>query len=40
MMLVGVKLVIDIYNFVKNECNCVSMAKNVLKVYENILDNN
>lgn len=28
------------YNFVKNECNCVSMAKNVLKVYENILDNN
>ena len=27
------------YNFVKNECNCVSMAKNVLKVYENILDN-
>ena len=28
------------YNFVKYECNCVSMAKNVLIVYENILDNN
>ena len=28
------------YNFVKNECNCVSMANNVLKIYENILDVN
>ena len=28
------------YNFVKNECNCVSMTQNVLRIYEKILDNN
>ncbi len=27
------------YDFVQNECNCVSMAKNVLDTYEEILDN-
>jgi len=26
------------YNFVNEECNCVSMAKNSLKLYENILE--
>jgi glycosyltransferase involved in cell wall biosynthesis len=28
------------YNFVHKECNCVLMAKNSLKLYENILENN
>jgi len=28
------------YNFVKSECNCVSMASNVLKLYEKTLKNN
>ena len=28
------------YNFVHKECNCVSMAKNSLKLYEDILKNN
>ena len=28
------------YNFVHEECNCVSMAKNSLKLYEKILENN
>ena len=28
------------YNFVKSECNCVSMTQNVLRIYEKILDNN
>jgi len=28
------------YNFVHDECNCVSMAKNSLKLYEQILENN
>ena len=28
------------YNFVHKECNCVSMAKNSLKLYEEILKNN
>jgi len=28
------------YNFVKSECNCVSMASNVLNLYEKILKNN
>ena len=28
------------YDFVHNECNCVSMAKNSLKLYEKILKNN
>ena len=28
------------YDFVHKECNCVSMAKNSLKLYENILENN
>ena len=27
------------YDFVKKECNCISMAKNHLKLYQNILDN-
>ena len=26
------------YNFVNEECNCVSMAKNSLKLYEDILE--
>ena len=34
------KLGLEGYNFVQNECNCVSMAKNVLDTYEEILDNN
>ena len=33
------KLGLEGYNFVQNECNCVSMAKNVLDTYEEILDN-
>ena len=28
------------YNFVHKECNCVSMAKNSLKLYEDVLENN
>ena len=28
------------YNFVHEECNCVSMAKNSLKLYEHVLENN
>ena len=28
------------YNFVHKECNCASMAKNSLKLYENIIKNN
>jgi glycosyltransferase involved in cell wall biosynthesis len=28
------------YDFVQKECNCISMAKNHLKLYQNILDNN
>jgi len=28
------------YNFVHEECNCVSMAKNSLKLYEQMLENN
>ena len=28
------------YNFVKSECNCVSMASNVLNLYEKTLKNN
>ena len=31
------KLGLSGYNFVNEECNCVSMAKNSLKLYENIL---
>ena len=27
------------YDFVQRECNCISMAKNHLKLYQNILDN-
>ena len=34
------KLGLEGYNFVQNECNCVSMAKNVLDTYEEVLDNN
>jgi len=26
------------YNFVHDECNCISMAKNSLKLYEDILE--
>jgi len=33
------KLGLEGYNFVHAECNCVSMAKNVLKLYEKILEN-
>jgi len=32
------KLGLSGYNFVNEECNCVSMAKNSLKLYENILE--
>jgi glycosyltransferase involved in cell wall biosynthesis len=28
------------YNFVHDECNCISMAKNSLELYEQILENN
>ena len=28
------------YNFVKSECNCVSVASNVLNLYEKTLKNN
>ena len=34
------KLGISGYNFVHEECNCVSMAKNSLKLYEQVLENN
>ena len=34
------KLGLTGYNFVHEECNCVSMAKNSLKLYEKILKNN
>jgi glycosyltransferase involved in cell wall biosynthesis len=27
------------YDFVQKECNCISMAKNHLKLYQNVLDN-
>jgi glycosyltransferase involved in cell wall biosynthesis len=32
------KLGLSCYNFVNEECNCVSMAKNSLKLYEDILE--
>ena len=32
------KLGLSGYNFVNEECNCVSMAKNSLKLYESILE--
>ena len=28
------------YDFVHEECNCISMAKNSLKLYEQVLKNN
>jgi glycosyltransferase involved in cell wall biosynthesis len=28
------------YEFVHEECNCISMAKNSLKLYEKVLENN
>ena len=28
------------YEFVHQECNCISMAKNSLKLYEGLLENN
>ena len=34
------RLGISGYNFVHEECNCVSMAKNSLKLYEQVLENN
>jgi len=34
------KLGLEGYNFVKNECNCISMATNILKLYEKALENN
>ena len=34
------KLGLTGYNFVHEECNCISMAKNSLKLYEKILKNN
>ena len=34
------KLGMEGYNFVKNECNCISMATNILKLYEKALENN
>jgi glycosyltransferase involved in cell wall biosynthesis len=35
-----IKLGLSGYHFVYNECNCVSMAKNSLELYEEILKNN
>ena len=35
-----VKLGLDGYNFVHDECNCVTMANNILKMYEKILEDN
>ena len=35
-----IKLGLSGYNFVHDECNCVSMAKNSLELYEEILKNN
>ena len=32
------KLGLSGYDFVNEECNCVSMAKNSLKLYEDILE--
>ena len=32
------KLGLSGYNFVNEECNCISMAKNSLKLYEDILE--
>jgi glycosyltransferase involved in cell wall biosynthesis len=35
-----IRLGLSGYNFVHDECNCVSMAKNSLELYEQILKNN
>ena len=35
-----VKLGLDGYNFVHDECNCVTMANKILKFYERVLQNN
>ena len=35
-----IRLGLSGYNFVHDECNCVSMAKNSLKLYEQVLKNN
>ena len=35
-----IRLGLSGYNFVHDECNCVSMAKNSLELYEEILKNN
>ena len=34
------KLGLSGYKFVHEECNCVSMAKNSLRLYEKVLENN
>ena len=34
------RLGLEGYNFVHEECNCVSMARNSLDLYEDILGNN
>ena len=34
------KLGLSGYKFVHEECNCISMAKNSLKLYEQVLENN
>jgi len=34
------KLGLSGYDFVNEECNCVSMAKNSLKLYKDVLENN
>ena len=33
------RLGISGYNFVHDECNCISMAQNSLKLYEQVLKN-
>ena len=35
-----IKLGLDGYNFVHDECNCVTMANNILKLYERVIQNN
>mgnify|MGYP001416903717 CR=1 FL=1 len=34
------KLGIEGYNFVQNECNCVTMAKNIVEIYQEVLKKN
>ena len=35
-----IRLGLSGYNFVHDECNCVTMAKNSLELYEQVLKNN